>query len=312
MKKLFTVVVLFIIGFESFAQISSGIKATDIAALRKKTIYVVIQGGTPILTNVKYSKVVGENESTGKKEKDVEEATTDTEYNKAIRFAMTNFWRVNKAEFITEEEFEEKRLVNNNFFIHIMEYKTKDKVPAKLNILAITKGGPKYKKVDKMPILAAIPLSYLNIPEAEYVYKIPAFVQFLQDHLDYEFQNAPVDEKKMLKHYNDKSKEIKDGTLYVVSEDLTKKVFDIDVIHKFYKGDVMIVEPAEIEKAIKMQDAHVTFVHVVSPRKSVDSGLCRKYVFAAKGGELLYMSEHNVSKGGEEGLQDGDFKSFSK
>jgi hypothetical protein len=312
MKKIFTVILLVLtVSFNGYAQISNCLPA-DIVSFKKNIVYVVIQGEAPVnVVSVKYTKMEGENEVSNVK-KDTKVANGESEYNKVLRFAMSNFWRVNKVEYITEAEFEEKRLVNNNYFLTTVKYKTTDKVPVQLNLLALVKGGPKFKKIDKMPILAAIPLSYNNVPEGEYIYKLPAFVQFLQDHIDYAFQNAPIDEKKMINNFNSRSKEIKHGTLYVCGEDLTKKVSDLNAIQKYYKGEVMIVEPAEIEKAIRMQDSHVTFVHVVGPPKSSDGGLCRKYIFSAKGGELLYIGEHNVSKGGEQGLQEGDFKSINK
>jgi hypothetical protein len=310
MKKLITVFLIAIcISFQGFSQISTAAPA-DIASLKKNKIYVVLQGGIETKTNVKYSKVEGENETETSNKNSAKTANEDTEYNKAIRFAMTNFWKASKVEYISESDFEQKRLENNAYFISPMKYKTLDKEPVTLNILAVTKGGPKYKKADKMPILAGVPLGYFNVNEANYVYKIPAFVQFLQIHMDYVFQNSPVDQKKMLNHYNSKTRDMKDGTLYVVNEDLTAKVNDIDVIGKYYKGDVMIVEPTEIEQAIKSQDSHVVFAHVVGPQKA--EGFCRKYIFAAKGGELLFMSEHNVSKSSPEGLLESDFKQMNK
>ncbi len=160
--------------------------------------------------------------------------------------------------------------------------------------------------------LAGIPLSYSNVSSQYYTYKLPGLVQFLENHLEYVFMNGVVDEKKVTSHYNEKTKEIKHGVLYLLAEDLTAKVFDQEAIAKVYNGEVKIVTQKQINAAIKKQDPNILYFHKVGPEKIEDTGICRKYIFAAKGGELVYISVHKITKSNTEGLLVSDFKQFNK
>jgi hypothetical protein len=309
MKKTALYLILSLIISPVFSQIST-VTSSEISAFKKGKLYVVLNGGTS-QTNVKYSLTVGDSVVSSDK-KNVSESV-DSDYNKAMRSAIKNFWKFTKEyEFITEQEFETKKMENNTYFLLPVKIKTTDKEPILLNYLMIVKGGPKSKKVEKMPVMAGIPLSYFSVSDQYYNYKLGALVQFLQTHMEFIFLSGPQEEKKVLAHYNGKSKEIKHGTLYVQFEDLTEKVFDLDAISKFYKGEVKIVDQGEIAKAIKKQDPNVLILHKVSPERTSTSGICKKYIISAKGGELLYIDEHSISKSNPEGLLDKDFKAFSK
>ena len=309
MKNIFLLlIVLLTIQNTAFSQISTASSAV-VSEFKKSKIYVVLEKSTTS-TKVKYSKVVDSLEVKTDNSQISEAAVS--EFNNAMRYAMGSLWKANKFEFITDKEFEEKKFESNSYFLIIAKCKTQDKEPELLNYLIIAQGGPKAKKVEKMTWLAAIPLSFSNVSDQYYNYKIPALVQFLQNHIEYVFLNGPVEDKKLMDYYNDKSKEIKNGVLYILQEDLTAKVYDQNAIAKIYKGEVKIATQQEINDAIKNQDPNVLFLHKVGPEKLADTGMCRKFILSAKGGELLYMNEHKISNSKPEGLLESDLKQLNK
>ncbi|MDQ3190691.1 MAG: hypothetical protein M3Q58_03780 [Bacteroidota bacterium] len=305
---LFGLFVLAILSNKAFSQVSTAV-SSDVSAFKKSVLYVVLEGNTTT-TNVKYTKVVDEVEIETENKELVEDV--ESEYNKAVRYAMKHLWKINKFEYITENEFEEKKFDAGSYFLINAKHKTEDKEPVELNYLLIVEGGKKAKKVAKMNWLAGIPLAYNNVSSQYYTYKLPGLIQFLQNHLEFIFINGPSDEKKILAHYNGKTKEIKHGVLYVLAEDLTAKVFDQEAIAKVYSGEVKIVTQKQINAAIKKQDPNILYFHKVGPEKIEDTGICRKYILAAKGGELVYISEDKISKSNPEGLLNSDFKQFNK
>ncbi|HET6244947.1 MAG: hypothetical protein H0V01_00235 [Bacteroidetes bacterium] len=309
MKNIFlSIVVLLTIHNKTFSQISTA-SSSEVSAFKKAVLYVVLQGNTTT-TNVKYTKVVNETEVETENKEMVE--NVESEYNKAMRFAMKNLWKINKFEYITEAEFEEKKFDVGSYFLFAAKHKTEDKEPITLNYLIIAQGDKKAKKVGKMKWLAALPLSFDNVSDQYYNYKIPGLVQFLQNHIEFVFTNGIAEQKKVLSHYNSKTKEIKDGVLYVLAEDLTAKVYSEEAIAKIFKGEVKIVDQKQINTAIKKQDPNVLYFHKIGPEKISNTGTCLKYILSAKGGELLYISEHKISKGTPEGLLESDFKQFNK
>jgi hypothetical protein len=308
MKNFITLVFLsLVISLNVLAQ-ETNASGPDISQfLRFGKTYVVLNGQTE-LKSVNYSKQIGD--SLVKSEiKEVNEAV-ETEYNKAMRFAMKNFWK-GKFEFITEDQFEEKKFDQNAFFILTAKIKKGDKDPIAYNYLILVKGGPKSKKVEKMPQIAAFPLAYEKVSEQNYIFKLPSIVQLLYKHAEFASQAEVLDEKKTAEYYNQKTKEIKNATLYILYEDATGKIPDEESVKKIYKGEVKFVTQSEIDEAIKKQDPNVVFFHKVSPEKTVDGGVVKKYIIAAKGGELLYIGEHKA-KGDNEGLLESDLKLFNR
>jgi hypothetical protein len=302
---LFTVIILASFGLRAqFTNATPG----DIGMLSKATLYVVLQG-KEVTTNVKYSRI--ENDSLVESEKKRVTESEETNFNKTMKFAMKNLWKASKYIFITEEEFEEKKSDAGAYFLFISKMKIVDKETHWLDYLILAKGG-KAKKADKMPWLAAIPVSFSNVSEQYYLYKLPGLVQFLQAHMDYVYNNSPVTEKSIEEYYNKKTKEIKHGTLYLLQEELTNKVYDMDAIEKIYSGSIKFVEQKDIDEAIRKQDPNVLYLHKVGPEKTVEGGFCRKFILAAKGGELLYINEHKISKSFPDGLIEYDFKQFKK
>ena len=69
-------------------------------------------------------------------------------------------------------------------FLMITEVKfDKDKTYSKYNFLSLLVGG-KYDKLEEMPDLCPVPLSYAKVVEGNYVYKVGALIRFMQNHVN--------------------------------------------------------------------------------------------------------------------------------
>lgn len=297
------------------AQVMTTATTSQVVAGLKNTTYVVLtEKESEDKVNIEYQKITNDTiieteNNAAKKEVD------DSEFNKELRSAVKSFWKVTKYEFINEQEFEKKRLDPTCSFIFQSKIKEDmDGEKVEFNYLIFAVGSAKAKKIEKMPWIAAIPLSYNSIDAEYYNYKLAGLVKFLQTHADYAANNSDLTKESIEKYYSKKNKEIKDYILYVIPEDLTTKVYTEEQINnKLYSGEVKIVDQATIQEAIKKSDPNAVFFHKVGPeRTKKDTGLCRKYIITAKGGELLYYLEEEITKSKPEGLLESDFKQFNK
>lgn len=281
-------------------------------ALKTKTYVVLLEQEQLEKTNVIYEKIQTETVVESGKKADLSEFE-DNEFNKQLKFGMKTFWKATKFEFIKAEEFEQKRMDPASSFIFLYNMKTKYKEEKTyVNYLVFALGG-KAKRIDKMPWVAAVPLSYGNVGPEYYTYKIAGLIQFLQNLADYVANNPNQTKESIEKYFNKRNKEVKDYKLYVLADDLTKSVYTNEQIEKFYQGEVVIVDQKQIEEAIKKQDPNVAYVHKAGPeRTKSELAFNVKMILTAKGGECLYIREDEIWKKEPEGMLEKDFKALKK
>jgi hypothetical protein len=281
-------------------------------ALKTKTYVVLLEQEQLEKTNVIYEKIQTETVVESGKKADLSEFE-DNEFNKQLKFGMKTFWKATKFEFIKAEEFEQKRMDPASSFIFLYNMKTKYKEEKTyVNYLVFALGG-KAKRIDKMPWVAAVPLSYGNVGPEYYTYKIAGLIQFLQNLADYVANNPNQTKESIEKYFNKRNKEVKDYKLYVLADDLTKSVYTNEQIEKYYQGEVVIVDQKQIEEAIKKQDPNVAYVHKAGPeRTKSELAFNVKMILTAKGGECLYIREDEIWKKEPEGMLEKDFKALKK
>jgi hypothetical protein len=281
-------------------------------ALKTKTYVVLLEQEQLEKTNVIYEKIQTETVVESGKKADLSEFE-DNEFNKQLKFGMKTFWKATKFEFIKAEEFEQKRMDPASSFIFLYNLKTKFKEEKTyVNYLVFALGG-KAKRIDKMPWVAAVPLSYGNVGPEYYTYKIAGLIQFLQNLADYVANNPNQTKESIEKYFNKRNKEVKDYKLYVLADDLTKSVYTNEQIEKYYQGEVVIVDQKQIEEAIKKQDPNIAYVHKAGPeRTKSELAFNVKMILTAKGGECLYIREDEIWKKEPEGMLEKDFKALKK
>ena len=283
-----------------------------VAGMKNITYVVLPEKVSTEVVKVEYQKIVADT-VVETENQEAKKIADESEFNKALRAAVNNFWKVTKFEFINQEEFEEKKLDPTCSFIFLSKIRESfDDTRIEFSYLIYAIGSPKAKKVEKMPWIAAIPVSYHSIGSEYYNYKIAGLVKFLQNHADYAANNPNLTKESIEKYYNDKNREIKDFVLYVLAEDLTSKVYTEAQISEIYPGEVKVVTQAEIRDALKKDDQNIVFFHKVGPEHTKEDGICRKYVITAKGGELLYYLEDDIIKSRPEGLLEYDLKQFKR
>lgn len=234
------------------------------------------------------------------------------DYNFKIKDVIKDQWNLTEYEFISEVEYEKKRMSSEYSFLSLDEvFYSKDKTKARYKFLCLTLGG-KYRTEKEMPQLCSIPMSYLNAEEDEYVYKLGALINFIQNHMQLTSKNADLSSKNIISHYNKNRSNIKDKTLYVVKDELAKSINSEAKFKAVYPHDFKFATREEIETAIDSNDEKVVFLHKVGPPSSSKKARCWKVIMGASDAKLYYFDFHMINDKKPDGLLPSDLKKLSK
>jgi len=234
------------------------------------------------------------------------------EYNQVIKDVMEQEWNITEYEFISFKEFEEKRFDPKYSFLYMASVMfDNDKTDARYRFLHLSLGGD-YFRMNQMPDIASVPLAYYNVEEDNYIYKLALLVRFIQNHAKLIKDNPKIVSDNVFKHYNDNIKDIKNKTIYVLEEELSKDVNSAARIRKVYPHKFRIATKEEITEAIKSRDENVVFLHKVGPEGTKINARCYKVIIGAADANFYYFNYHKISAKKPDGLLDGDFKKMSK
>ncbi len=234
------------------------------------------------------------------------------EYNIEIKHAVTKSWKLTEFDFITPQEFEEKRKNPEFSFLTIDKvYFDKDKTQARYEFLCLSLGG-KYKTTTDMPQLSTVPISYYGVDEETYVYKLNTLVNFTQNHILFTSENPKVTSTTVILHYNKNKESVKDKTLYLLKNELGPNVNTESKIKKVYPHKFKIVSREEIEKAIKEENDNIVFLHKVGPEGTKKKARCYNIIMGAKDAKLYYFEYHMISDKKPDGFLARDFKKLVK
>lgn len=281
MRKLFALGLLIGISLSTFAE-RNLVRQEDIKAFLKTTTYVVLENNPTSIYNIKIKEVMEKN------------------------------WTITPFKYITAKEFEEQRQdINKSFLVLIQMKFDKDKLEAIYNFLSVSLGAA-VKKVTDMPDICSIPLSYKDLPEDSYVYKVEGLVRFIQNHIKLLNDNPQLIKGNIFDYYNNNTKTVKSKELWLLENDLEKSTRPLAEIRKNYKYTIKVVTPDDIEKAIEEKNPDVIFVHKVGPEGTRLQARCYKMLIGAADGQMYYYNMHNDAKSNGDGLLASDLKKIGK
>ncbi len=234
------------------------------------------------------------------------------EYNKIIKKVMEQEWTITEFDFISNKEFEEKRMDAQYSFIYTAQVTFEaDKTDAAYRFLHLSLGGD-YFRLNEMPDIASVPLAYYNVEEDRYAYKLAILVRFIQNHAKLVKEHPEIISANVFKHYNDNIKDIRDKTLYLLEEELAPSVNTEAKIKKVYPYKFELVTPEDIEAAIKERDSDVVFLHKVGPEGTKLDARSYKVIIGAADANFYYFDYHKISNKNPDGFLESDFKSLVK
>lgn len=234
------------------------------------------------------------------------------EYNYIIKDVMDQEWNITEFDYISFKEFEELRKDPQYSFLYMSQVTFEnDKTDARYRFLHLSLGGD-YFRMDQMPDIASVPLAYYSVEEDNYTYKLAILVRFMQNHALLIKEKPEIVSANVLQHYNDNIKDIKQKTLYVLEEELSKDVNSTARIKKVYPYKFRIVTKEDITEAIKNRDPNVVFLHKVGPEGTKVNARCYKIVIGAADANFYYFDYHKISDKKPDGLLEQDFKKMAK
>jgi hypothetical protein len=234
------------------------------------------------------------------------------EYNSIIKKVMQQEWNITEFDFITNKEFEEKRMDAQYSFIYMSQVTFEaDKTDAAYRFLHLSLGGD-YFRLNEMPDIASVPLAYFNVEEERYAYKLAILVRFMQNHAKLLKEHPEIISANVFKHYNDNIKDIRDKTLYLLEDELAPSVNTAARISKIYPYKFKIVTMDDIEQAIKDRDADVVFLHKVGPEGTKLNARSYKILIGAADANFYYFDFHKINDKNPDGFLESDFKNLVK
>ncbi len=234
-----------------------------------------------------------------------------SDFNFKIKEVMKNVWTLTEYDFITEQEFEDKKSDSSySFLLSTTVTFSVDKTKARYTFLSLLLGESE-SAVRDMPDLCSIPLSYLRVEDDSYAYKMDAFVRFIQDHVNLMVAQPNLIKSNVFKHYNKNIQSLKNKTLLLVKDDLSSDVNTQQKIQKSYPYDIKIVTQEEVETAIEAKDPNIVFLHKVGPEGTKYKARCYKILIGAADSRFYYFDYHMVSKKKPDGLLESDLKRMS-
>ncbi|MEE9462699.1 MAG: hypothetical protein V3V53_12750 [Bacteroidales bacterium] len=229
-----------------------------------------------------------------------------------IEEVMAKEWDITEYEFIPFSEFEEKRMNPEYSFLFLATVVfEKDKLNAKYRFLNVSLGGD-YFLIGMMPDLVSVPVSYTNVEDESYNYKLGILVRFAQQHLRLIHANPEIISNNVFKRYNDNMKDVKQKTLYLLEDELANDVNSTSRIRKVYPHDFKLVTREEIRQAISDRDEDVVFLHKVGPEGTRLKARCYKVLIGAADASFYYFDYHMINDKKPDGFLSKDLKKISK
>ena len=233
-------------------------------------------------------------------------------YDAEIEEVMANEWNITEYEIIPFSEFEEKRQ-NPEFsflFLATVVFEN-DKLNARYRFLNVSLGGD-YFHIGMMPDLVSVPVSYSNVEDESYNYKLGLLVRFAQQHLRLIHANPEIISNNVFKHYNDNMKDVKQKTLYLLEDEMANDVNSTSRIKKVYPHDFKLVSREEIRQAITDRDENVVFLHKVGPEGTRLKARCYKVLIGAADASFYYFDYHMINDKKPDGFLSKDLKKISR
>jgi len=201
--------------------------------------------------------------------------------------------------------------IDKSFLVLIQMRIDNDKVVPTYNFLSVSMGAA-VTKITDMPDICSVPLSYKDLPEDTYTYKLEGLIRFMQNYITAINENPKLIKKDAFMFYNKNMKQVKNKELWVTETDLEKTVRPLAEIRKVYKHNIKVVNPEDIQKAIQEKNTNVLYMHKVGPEGSRLQWRVWKMILGAGDDQLYYYNMHTISKSQGDGFLSKDFAKINK
>ncbi|MEI8202827.1 MAG: hypothetical protein WCH34_07435 [Bacteroidota bacterium] len=241
------------------------------------------------------------------------EETPFSLFNASIENVMKKHWTITPFKIITADEFTKTNRNPQNSFIYISLAQFSGNNSDNLNTFNILNLilGDKSGNINKMPDIGSVPLSYEEVEDEAYAYKLGGLIMAMQYYVNYKIQHPKESIQDLAKK---NVGEIKTKELWLVAKELAPDMNTLDKIKKVYPYKVKLVSEEEIEKAIEEKNTNVVFLHKISPEeaKKNSKAQCWIFIISASDGKPLYFDQHKIDNQHPDGLLSDDFKNFAK
>ena len=226
-------------------------------------------------------------------------------YNIFIKDAVEKHWKTTPYEFISKEEFENRRFDSKFSFLMLMK-NVYDNDPGGVSYSYISLVlGDKSKDMTNMPELGNIPLHYSSDNSSDYEYAIPAIVKFLQIHAKNIEKKRFIISLMGLSYYN--SSGHKDMQLLMNKDKMASDASTIEKINTVYPYFVKLLSSTGIQEEITTNPQNALFHFHVGPNQEVGVGMCFEMIFDVQG-NLYYFSSRKITNDNKDGFNLNDFK----
>ena len=233
-------------------------------------------------------------------------------YDSEIMEAMENEWTLTEFEAIRYDEFEQKRKDPQYSFIKLMNITfEKDELNAVYKFLNLSLGGD-YFSINQMPDIVSVPVAYNNVDEDSYNYKLGILVRFIQNHIKLIYEHPEIISANIFKHYNDNKGDVKEKTLYLITDELEPSINSKARISKIYPYNFTLVTREDIKDAIANRDNDVVFLHKVGPEGTRLNARCYNILIGAGNANFYYFDYHMINDKKPDGFLEDDLKKISK
>lgn len=240
------------------------------------------------------------------------ENTMFSTYNAFIRSAMKEHWELSPYKFISVEEFNTMREDPAYSFIVLTETKfDKDKSGSVYNFINLLLGKD-VGRIEDLPEMCAIPLSFSGESDIEYGYKVGIVLRFMQTHVRHLSEDPSISGKRYLKYYNKFIPQLADKTILLGEEDLVEELRSESVIKSLYDNDIRLVSEDEIRDAIINKAENTLILHMVGPDSDRAGGMCFKMLIGTDDGMIYFYGEHKITPKNRKGLLVNDLKRIGR
>ncbi len=239
----------------------------------------------------------------------VEDRDPFSEFNKYLKEAMEKHWTITPFEVISFDDFQRMRTNEDASFMIFADIKQRnlDQVYVFINFVM----GDKKRDFESMPDLASVPLGYSDANDLNYLYKMGAFVKFMQTHVS---KNDDTPRMRLARIMNVNDDKLKRMELWLLEDELAPEIRTAEAIRKHYPYPVKIATKEQIEKAIANDRKDVAFLHKIGPEDATRQGRgkCWKFIISAGDGSVLYSSSHDVDRRSPDAFLVEDLKEIAK
>lgn len=236
-----------------------------------------------------------------------------SEFNAAIREAVTAYWTLTPFEFIDINEFNKRRQDPSYSFLVLTETEyEKDKSGstfAFINLLL----GKKVRNLEELPEFCAIPLDFAGEDaDAWYAYKMGLIVRFIQSHAQVVIANPKNQGVRFLKYYNQYVPEIANKTIMAREEDMDESLKTEEAISAIYSGRFLLVTEDEIKAAVAEKRPNTLILHKVGPPEELTGAFVFKMLIGTDDARMYYFNNHKVDARNPNGFLPADLRRVAR